>query len=56
MKTSNPFRLALALAIWAAPLLAQQPPAVQANPAPGCRPRRRGRQLAVAKGTGQFTC
>ena len=26
MKTSNPFRLALALAIWAAPLLAQQPP------------------------------
>jgi predicted SnoaL-like aldol condensation-catalyzing enzyme len=36
MKTRNAFRMGLALAIWAAPLLAQQPPAVQANPAPGC--------------------
>jgi predicted SnoaL-like aldol condensation-catalyzing enzyme len=37
MKTSNASRIGFALAIWAAPLLAQQPPlAVQANPAPGC--------------------
>ena len=37
MKSNNPLRIGLTVAIWAAPLLAQQaPPAVQANPAPGC--------------------
>lgn len=37
MKRSNSFGMGLTLAIWAAPLLAQQPPpALQANPAPGC--------------------
>ena len=37
MKSSNAFRMGLAVAICAVPLLAQQPPpAVQANPAPGC--------------------
>lgn len=37
MKSSNAFRMGLTLAIWAVALPAQQqPPAVQANPAPGC--------------------
>ena len=37
MNISNAFRMGVAVAIWAVPLLAQQPPpAVQANPAPGC--------------------
>jgi hypothetical protein len=37
MKISNALRMGLTAAICAAPLLAQQPPpAVQANPAPGC--------------------
>src|SRR5215469_3230395 len=37
MKSNNLFRTGLTVMIWAAPLLAQQPPpAVPANPAPGC--------------------
>jgi predicted SnoaL-like aldol condensation-catalyzing enzyme len=37
MKTRNAFRIGVAVAVWAVPLLAQQPPpVVQANPAPGC--------------------
>ena len=37
MKSSNAFRMGLILAIWTVALPAQQPPpAVQANPAPGC--------------------
>jgi hypothetical protein len=37
MKSSNAFWMGLTVAIWAMALPAQQqPPAVQANPAPGC--------------------
>ena len=37
MEIRNAFHMGVAVAIWAVPLLAQQPPpAVQANPAPGC--------------------
>lgn len=36
MKSNHVLCMGLTLATWAAPLPAQQPPAVQANPAPGC--------------------
>lgn len=36
MRINDARWIGLTLAICAAPLLAQQPPAVQANPAPGC--------------------